>query len=807
MPSRFRLRILSHLRHDAYTPRDIRTLADDLGVPGEDFNDFRTAVRELLDDGAIVLSEADQIAFPPIGREVAGRIRVTTRGFGFVIPERPNEHGDLFIPPGHTLDAVTGDRVIARVIRRQDERFHKPGRSPYTGSVTRIVERGREHFTGTLLHRAGLWFVEPDGKVLRGTVTVRDPSIKNAHAGDKVVFELVTYPDDQAGGEGVIVEVLGEAGQPDTETAAVIRAYGLRDAFPDEAVEQARSATRLFETELAEALEAEQAAGQPAFADREDLRGAFVFTIDPPDAKDFDDAVSIERTDDGFELGVHIADVARFIEAGSPLDEEASARGTSVYLPRRVIPMLPELLSNGICSLQEGVVRFTKSAFVRYDEAGSVQSARFSRSVIQSAKRLTYLEAQALIDGDPAQAKKHARTDTAHNEQLVTRLRLIDDLAKRIRARRIKQGMISLQLPEAELIFNDSGHVVDVQQEDDAFTHTIIEMFMVEANEAVARLFDSLNVPAIRRLHPDPDPGDMEELGGFIQVAGLRISRRPDRFELQSILTATAGTGKAAAVHMAVLRTLSQALYGPDLVGHFALASEHYAHFTSPIRRYPDLTIHRQLDAFLDETRNGVDPPRTVGAHKGLGKRLRSDARCQPMEELAQVASHCSQASRTAEGAERELREALILQLLEKHVGETMSGLVTGVTGNVMFVQLDKYLVDGTIQVRDLTDRHGRTGTYRFDRKTGRLWAAGGASSLGLGDRVHVVLEQVDAAKRRLDLLLDASGRAERAKRGGKQAEQQRGDERAGGRSVAKKGKQKRHKTDIRLRDKRKKRR
>ncbi|HEB61241.1 MAG TPA: RNB domain-containing ribonuclease, partial [Phycisphaeraceae bacterium] len=500
MPSRYKLRLLSHLRHDSYTPRDIAALAEDLGIDEEDMPAFKREVYELLEDEAIVMDGQLRIDLPPIEEEVIGRIRLNPRGFAFVIPEDANAQGDLFIPAGSTLDAVTGDTVRAAVYHRRGR--VQPGHSPFIGEVVEIIRRGRDHFTGTLVHRAGVWLIEPDGNILHGSVTVRDPSAKNARDGDKVVFELLTFPEGRMSGEAVITEVLGEAGEPDVETAAVIRAYGLPGEFPEEVLEQTREVTREFESYIQERLEREKRGEGPAFPEREDLRDSFICTIDPPDAKDFDDAISLEKKGDGYVLGVHIADVANFIPPGSPLDEEAKLRGNSVYLPRLVIPMLPELLSNGICSLQEAVPRFTKSVFITFDRDGYVQGARYSNAVIQSVKRMTYLEAQALIDGKPDEARKHARTDAPHTPRLIETVRMMNELARRIRKRREKKGMISLELPDVELIFDDQGRVVDVVPEDNAFTHTIIEMFMVEANEAVARLFDSLNIPIIRRLHP-----------------------------------------------------------------------------------------------------------------------------------------------------------------------------------------------------------------------------------------------------------------------------------------------------------------
>src|SRR5678815_2146906 len=330
-------------------------------------------------------------------------------------------------------------------------------------------------------------------------------------------------------GEGVIVRVLGKSGEPDVETQAVIAAFSLPGEFPEECVDQARDAAKRFDDEIrgierapADSDNHKSLPGNPL--PRLDLTADYIITIDPPDAKDYDDAISIKRTYRGWDLGVHIADVAHFIPPRSPLDEEAKERGNSVYLPRLVIPMLPEILSNGICSLQEGVPRFCKSSFMSYDKDGNIRSEGVASTLIKSTKRLTYLEAQALIDGNPEEAKRHAKTEPRYTEELVQTLREMNALAKAIQARRHRQGMISLELPDVVLIFDDEGHVIDAEREDDAFTHTLIEMFMVEANEVLARLFEKVNVPLLRRVHPEPTPGDVSEMRRAAKVAGYTLS-------------------------------------------------------------------------------------------------------------------------------------------------------------------------------------------------------------------------------------------------------------------------------------------
>ena len=380
MPLRYRHRIIDHLAHASYRPAVPRALARDLRVEAEDRATFDETLALLGEEGLIDIGADGLVRLAGYGDEVEGTFRLNVRGFGFVIPDSPHREGDLFIPPNAVRDGISGDRVRAKVIRRAG-RGRGPGdRKSLFGRIVEVLERGQDQFVGVLLERGGQWFVDPDGRVLREPVLIRDPHARNARAGDKVVIELLHYPDENYVPEGVISKVLGEAGRPDVETQAVIEAHGLRTEFPEAAVEAARRAAREFED-----------GAEGPWPEREDLTDRFIFTIDPPDARDFDDAISIRRDEerDEWELGVHIADVAAFVRPGTPLDVEAEARGNSVYLPRLVIPMLPEVLSNGICSLQEGVTRFAKSVFITFDRKGRVLDQRLAATVIRSAKRLT----------------------------------------------------------------------------------------------------------------------------------------------------------------------------------------------------------------------------------------------------------------------------------------------------------------------------------------------------------------------------------------------------------------------------------
>ena len=763
MPLRFKSRILDHLAHKSYIPIYMKEIARQLRVADEDEPAFGEAIRQLASEERLEIGKDEKIRLPRLGEEVEGVVKITPRGFGFLKTDIQYREGDLFIPEGETKDAVSGDRVRVKVVRRGDRWNRGFGATPLSarddifGRVVEVLERGQSRYAGTLVKRGREWLVEPDGRSIREPIVVRDPGAKNAKEGDKVVVDILLWPEEGALAEGVILEVLGAAGRPDVETQAVIATYMIREVFPPEALDQARESAVAFERATHDATQTGN------WADREDLTGRFIFTIDPPDAKDFDDAISIEHneTTGHWELGVHIADVAHFVTQDSALDEEAKARATSVYLPRHTVPMLPETLSNGVCSLQEGVARFTLSAFITLDDEAKVVGQRLARTVIRSAKRLTYIEAQSLIDGKLDTARQHARTDTAYTLELIEKLKMSDRLARLIRARREKGGMIHLDLPEVDLVFDDAGHVVDAVKEDDSFTHTLIEMFMVEANEAVARTFAGLDTPLLRRIHPDPTFGDIEEVRQFARLAKWRLPDEPTRKDLQALLEATRNSPAARAIHFSVLRCMSKAVYSPALIGHYALASEHYAHFTSPIRRYPDLLVHRVVHSYLDITDNGTE---SGGGkrRRQLARQLADDPRVRDEAQLIDLGRHASDREVAADAAEKDLRTFLVLQLLhEKHLGEEFDGTVTGIMPNgTVFVSIDRYLVDGAIPSRDMKGGDGRLDRFNRDPRSGRLIAQRSGASIGLGDRIKVRIATVDLRGRQLNLEISKFGRA-----------------------------------------------
>jgi ribonuclease R len=698
MPEVFKERIIKHLKHADYTPLRLAQLARALGVSSEDYPQFKLAFEELRRAGHVVIGARSLVSLPPLSGRIIGTFRANPKGFGFVTPLEPASHGDLFVPPGETAEAMTGDIVAAKVVKKG----RRAGQMRLSGKVVEILERAQNRFVGTLLKGADGWIVQPDGTGFLEPISVDDVTAKSARQKDKVVVEILSYPTEKYLARGVIIEVLGRAGQYESEIRSIVRQYRLPDEFDADCVEQARRAAGDFDPE--------------EVGSRDDITEKVVITIDPPDAKDFDDAISLEENSDGnWVLGVHIADVSSFVLSDSALDAEAKVRGNSVYLPGKTVPMLPETLSNGICSLQPRQKRFVKSVYLTYDEDGNVLSRSFANSVMCSAQRLTYQQADKALRGRTKGIKP----------EVVELLRNMEELSRLIEERRTKNGMLHLDLPETELIMDESGRVVDACPADDSYPHTMIEMFMVEANEAVASLLDRLNVAFVRRIHPEPDDLAMKNLSKLVRALGYSLPRTPDRAAIQDLLAAVKGADNCLAVNLVVLRSFEKAQYAPLHIGHFALASAHYCHFTSPIRRYADLMVHRALEKYLQNE-----------------SALRDQE-----QDLTEVGKHISFTEQRAEDAERELTMVLTLQMLSGHIGDVLDCVVTGLAGFGVFVQCRKYGVEGLVRMEDLgPDR------WKFDSRTRSIVGLNSGRSVHLGQAIKVRIVSVNVPARQLNV-------------------------------------------------------
>lgn len=595
--------------------------------------------------------------------------------------------------------------------RRPAQPDPKPKRSRDRNRTAprRAPEPAATRYVGVLVQGASGPVLLPSGdRRAPPAVRVAAPSAGKSESGVLAVAVLESGGSANGAPLGRIVEVLGPAGDLDAEARAVARLHDLQDRFSETALAEAEETAARF-------LEAERPG---AFGAREPLGDLVAVTIDPEDARDFDDAVSISKGPDGaVVLGVHIADVAAFVPEGGALDREAQARGTSVYLPRRVLPMLPEVLSNGVCSLTAGEPRLTRSAFITYDAAGNRLSARLADTLLVSRARLTYEEALRIAK----------RADGELQEPIAASLRWMLRLAERIERRRLRAGMLDLDLPEAELRFDESERVIGAAPRRSTPMHRMIEMFMVEANEVVAETLASTGAPFIRRVHAEPDEDALASLEALVRSLGLTLARRPTRRDLQALLDQVRSTDMGRALGFALLRSLPRAVYSAAALGHFALASEHYCHFTSPIRRYPDLTVHRLVARLLRGAPPAEDPEAALL--------------------LDDLAERLSAAERRAAAAEQELATVLILRHLSERIGLVFDSFVSGMGEMGVFVQHPDFLVDGLVRFTDL-------GGEWWDVSTAYGIARGSTTgtTLHLGDRLRVRIARVDILRRHLDL-------------------------------------------------------
>lgn len=645
---------------------------------------------------------------PAAGRGgVVGVFKRAAGGYGFVRPlDAPagDKSQDVHVAAVAALDAASGDTVRVRLSKARDVR--RPGPS---GEIVEIVKRRTTRFVGSYFEATDRGWVQIDGTGFARPVAVGDPGAKGVRPHDKVVVELVRFPTHLRDGEGVIVEVLGKAGAAGVDTLTIIHEFGLPGEFPEAALDDARRQAERFDESVP--------------AGRRDLTDRTIVTIDPVDARDFDDAISLERVERGhWLLGVHIADVSHFVREGSPLDQEARNRGTSVYLPDRVIPMIPEIVSNNLASLQPDKVRYARTCWIEFTPDGVPVHAAEEPTAIKSRRRFTYEEVDVFL-ADPDTA---AITMTPEVRSLLGRMR---DLARILRSRRMARGALQLEMPEVKIDLDRDGRVTGAHVVENTESHQIIEEFMLAANEAVANALAAAAAGFLRRIHPQPDPRKLRQLTEFVSELGFEVDTLESRFELQRLLDMARGRPEEHAVHYAVLRSLTRAAYGPQDDGHYALASDCYCHFTSPIRRYPDLTVHRALAAIA----------------KG---------RRPPAEGLLTLGAECSELERRAEAAERELVKLKLLLYLSKQIGVEMDAVVTGVEAFGLFVQGLAIPAEGLVPLDALPDD-----SYRYDRASHTLSGRRPGQSFRLGDRVRVAVARVDLERRTLDFRLLGFGR------------------------------------------------
>lgn len=740
-----RVAVLSYTSNPAYRAVKARVIAERLGLEGDAAAQAKKTIKkmvreELIEYGpnhlivpldpehpsraALAPTDADTGSGKPRkekkqdGKYVVGTLRRISSGDAFVRPEGTPASAerdlDIFVGAKQSADAASGD--VVRITLSGRGRRGKP-----EGRVVDIVERATNVFVGTYDEIDGNAVVEVDGKVFGDPVYVGDPGAKGANIDDKVVIEMVRFPSQVREGEGVITKVLGDGRAPGVDTMAIKYEYGLPGAFPEEVLENSRKEAEKFDESIPK--------------DRRDLTGETVITIDPATARDFDDAISLKKLKNGhWELGVHIADVSHFVQPKTPLDNEAYDRATSVYLPDEVIPMLPEIISNNLASLQPDKTRYAMTALLEMTEEGIPIHCEVFKSAIKSCRRFTYeevdeyLAAKKLVGPDSLLAGRKGALPEGLTPEVDRLLGEMFELAMTLRGRRFERGSLELSMPEVEIDLDKDGRVDGAHVALNTESHQVIEEFMLAANEGVARRLADQGMLFLRRIHGSPDPRKSKALTDFVRSLGFPVDNLQDRFELQKLLGQVKGDPRQHAVNFATLRSMQKATYSPEDEGHYALASDCYCHFTSPIRRYPDLTVHRLIDT-LNKHAAG-DGPKPVNE----------------VAPLMQTGDHCSEREGRAAVAERELKKVKLLNYLTDKIGTEMDGVITGVQKFGIFVMGTDLPAEGFIHITALGDDY-----YDYDRATHSIVGKRARSAFRLGDPVRVAVAKVDVDSRDLD--------------------------------------------------------
>ncbi|MGE5358516.1 MAG: ribonuclease R [Bacteroidales bacterium] len=727
--------ILELIRQRVHHPASTRELMQALKIPREERPAFRRHLKTLVAEGNLIQVRGRRYGLPDKMDLVVGRLETHPSGYGFVVPERRDDptDSDIYVSAANLKEAMHGDRVLARI-----ERVQEDGRRE--GRIVRIVERGSTHVVGRFeTDEAGVAFVLPFDRRVLAEVHVPSGETRGARPGEMVMVEITRWPTATRGPVGRVAEVLGDLDAPGVDTTVIIRKYGIPDEHSTEAVEEARRMTR---GKPGQPLEA----SPKDVAGRTDFRHLPIVTIDGEHARDFDDAISIERLDNGhYRLGVHIADVSHYVKEGTALDEEAYTRGTSVYFPDRAVHMFPEALATGLCSLNPHLDRLVQSCVMDVDKHGNVVAYEFHDGVINTTERMTYTAVNAILT-------EHDPETTTRYRRLVPMFELMRELFTILNDRRRRLGSVDFDLPEPELVLDPEGMVEAIIASERNIAHRIIEEFMLLANETVAGYLDEKETPALYRVHEEPDPLKVEKFEQFVTSLGYSLAAPPDGVRprhFQRLITRLHGKPEERPVAFLMLRTMQKARYDPRNLGHFGLAFESYTHFTSPIRRYPDLVVHRMLR----EARKGGMPQ---------ARREELD------EELPEAARHTSDMERRADDAERELVQWKKVRFMADKVGDEFDGYITGVAPFGLFVELVEHFVEGLVHVSTMADDY-----YRYLEATHTLRGENTEKTYRLGDRVRVQVLRVDMERRQIELgvvqILDAVRQEEsrRQRRGG----------------------------------------
>ena len=677
-------------------PLLLREILRRLGLQKERRQEAREFLRDLAEGGKVVRIRGNRYGLPSKMNLIVGRVKTHPEGYGFVIPEAEGED-DIFISPRNLKEAMHGDRVVARI-----ESIQKKGKE---GSVIRVLERKTRKVVGKFMRAKNYSYITPEDERILQEVIIPEGETKRARPNQIVVAEITQYPTGRARPEGRITHILGYPDGPEIEPQIIIHKYDLPHRFTSAALKEAQNLPSTPSSRESK--------------DRVDLRGIPTFTIDGENARDFDDAVSIEREKDGgVKLYVSISDVSHYVREETALDNEAYSRGTSVYFPDRAIPMFPTELSNEICCLHPRVDRLTLTAELRYDGNGERKGVQFYPSVIRSDERLTYTLVRKILVEEEANLKRKFK-------HLLPSLELMADLCQELRRRRTERGAIDFDLPEPEVILNLQGETEDVIRAERNLAHQIIEEFMIAANEAVAHFMEEKGFPFIYRIHEPPKKDAIDEFRRFISNLGYRMRKESDHSpkEFQRVLSDAKGKPEERVVNEILLRSMKWAKYSAKNLGHFGLASDGYTHFTSPIRRYPDLIVHRLLKQVLSEKEVKISE-----------------------EVLAKKADHLSDRERVAMEAEREILNRYRVRFMRDKMGEEFEGIISGVKAFGFFVELKDIFVDGLVRVTSLHDDY-----YQYHEKKYCLVGERTHKTFRIGDEVRVRVDRVDVERRHID--------------------------------------------------------
>ena len=674
-----------------------------MGTARDELNEVVASLRALAKQGRVVRLKKNHYALPGADNCLTGRVHAHPDGFGFLIPDDRDKE-DLYLSRREMRRVMHGDRVMVRVERTRG--------GAVEAHVAEILEHGQKRLVGTYEEHQGQGYLIPTDPRIAPAIALGQ-SDKRPEKGAVIAAELTRYASGYSAPEARVVETLGDPNDPEIQARAIIFQYALPTEFSPAAKRGAEACPQTIpESEI---------------ASRVDLRALPIVTIDGEKARDFDDAVCVEKSDGGYRLHVSIADVAHYVRPGSALDEDAYARGTSVYFPDRALPMLPEELSNGICSLNPNEDRLTKTAMIEFGARGEVLKTRFFNSVIRSHARMTYTEVRQILVDKDAESRARYRA-------LVPGFERMEELALLLYGERRARGTLDFDLPEAEIVLDLQGNPENIVRAERSIAHRIIEEFMIAANEAVARHLKEKNLPLLYRVHEGPDHEALEEIAPFLATLGYRLPLKHERIqpkELQKILDASKGKPEEKVVNHVLLRAMKQAHYAPDNIGHFGLASLCYAHFTSPIRRYPDLIVHRMLDEALKN------------------RKLKANEREELDRYMSEAGKHTSERERVAMDAEREMVGLKKAQFMMDKIGEQFAGVIVSLANFGFFVELEDYFVEGLVKLSSLKDDD-----YHYYEKEYLIKGRRHGRKFRLGDRVRVKVLRINAFRAEIDFEL-----------------------------------------------------